>query len=77
MSSCYADFFPSNARSSGSYFLGTPARSALTSVMVSQTSSSTFSLDSPTTSTLGTPVSSRRTTLASGSANVATGALAR
>ena len=40
---------------SGIYFLGTPARSARTWVMVSQNSSSTFSLDRPTTSTFGTP----------------------
>ena len=51
---------------SGSYFLGTPARSARTWVTASQNSSSTFSLDRPTTSTLGTPASSRRTTLSSG-----------
>ena len=69
MSSRHARFFPPSAQSSGSYFLGTPARSALTWVTVSQKSSSTFSLDSPTTSILGTPASSRRTTLASGSAS--------
>ena len=51
---------------SGSYFLGTPARSALIWVTVSQKISSTLSLDRPTTSTRGTPATSRRTTLASG-----------
>jgi hypothetical protein len=40
-------------RTNGIYFLGTPANSALTCVMVSQNSSSTFSLDRPTTSILG------------------------
>ena len=44
------------------FFLWIPARSALTWVMVSQNSSSTFSLDRPATSTLGVP-SSRRTTV--------------
>ena len=53
----------------GNYFRGTPARSALTWVIVSQNSSSTFSRDKPTTSTLGTPASSRRTSLASGRAS--------
>ena len=69
MSSRYAHFFPSAARNSGSYFLGTPARSARTWVTVSQKISSTFSLDRPTTSIFGTPASSRRTTVASGSAS--------
>ena len=65
MSSYYAHFLPSNARSGGSHFLGT----------WNPTSCSTFSLDSPTTSTLGTPASSRRTTLASGSASRSTATL--
>ena len=69
MSSNYARCFPSTGRNGGSYFLGTPARSALTWLMVSQNSSSTFSFDRPTTSTFGTPASSRRTTVASGSAS--------
>ena len=47
MSSRHAHFFPSAARNSGSHFLGTPARSALTWVTVSQNSSSTFSFDTP------------------------------
>ena len=54
---------------SGSYFLGTPANSALAWVTASQKISSTFSLDRPTTSIFGAPASSRRTTLASGSAS--------
>ena len=48
---------------------GLPASSALTWVTVSQKISSTFSFDRPTTSIFGTPASSRRTTLASGSAS--------
>ena len=44
----------------GSNVLGMPARSALTWVITSHNSSSTFSFDTPTTSTLGTPASSRR-----------------
>ena len=47
MSSRYARFVPSVAQNSGSYFLGTPASSALTWVTVSQKISSTFSLDRP------------------------------
>jgi hypothetical protein len=43
MSSRYTRFFPSTALGSGSYFLGAPARSALTWVIVSQNSFSTFS----------------------------------
>ncbi len=66
MSSHYAYFVPSAARNSGSYFLGTPARSARTWVTASQKVSSTLSLDRPTTSTFGTLASSRRPTLASG-----------
>src|SRR6185312_3723450 len=62
-------FLSIRRRDSGSYFLGTPARSARTWVTASQKISSTFSLDRPTTSTFGTPVSSRRTTVASGSAS--------
>ena len=69
MSSRHAHLFPSSARNHGNYFRGTPARSARTWVIVSQNSSSTLSLDSPTTSTLGTPANSRRTTLASGRAS--------
>ena len=38
-------------------------------MIVSQDSSSTFCLDRASTSTLGTPASSRRTTVASGSAS--------
>ena len=63
---CPISFHPPHKRVEN-YFRGTPARSALTWVIVSQNSSSTFSLDRPTTSTFGTPASSRRTTLASGS----------
>ena len=44
MSSRHARFVPSVAQNSGSYFLGTPARSARTWVIVSQKISSTFSL---------------------------------
>src|SRR6476619_3525502 len=69
MSSRHNQFFPSSARRGRNHFRGTPARSALTWVIVSQKSSSTFSLDRPTTSTLGRPANSRRTTLASGSAS--------
>ena len=47
MSSRHAHFLPSDARKSGNYFRGTPARSALTWVIVSQNSSSTFSFDRP------------------------------
>jgi hypothetical protein len=50
-------------------FLWTPARSARAWVTASQNISSTFSFDRPTTSIFGTPASSRRTTLASGSAS--------
>src|SRR6516164_1920592 len=67
MSSHHAHFFLLVTYESGNYFLGTPARSALTWVIVSQNSSSTFSRDRPTTSTRGVPVNSRRTTFASGS----------
>ena len=66
MSSLYAHFIPSVAQNIGSYFSGIPARSARTWVIVSQNSSSTYSLDRPTTSSFGTPATSRRTTLGSG-----------
>src|SRR5258705_5166642 len=56
----HAHFVPSNTRNGGDYFLGTPARSARAWVTASQKISSTFSLDRPTTSILGTPVISRR-----------------
>src|SRR6185369_12127534 len=42
MSSQYAPFVPSATRKSGTYFFATTARSALTWVIVSQNSSSTF-----------------------------------
>ena len=46
-----------------------PARSALTWVITSQNSSSTFSFDRPTTSIFGTPATFRCITLGSGSAS--------
>ena len=55
MSSRHAHFFPSTARKSGNYFLGTPASSALTWVIVSQKISSTFSFDRPDHLDLGYP----------------------
>jgi hypothetical protein len=61
MSSRHVHFLLFGAPRSGNYFRGTPARSGLTWVIVSQNSSSTFSFDSPTTSTFGTPASTRRT----------------
>ncbi len=67
MSSCHGRLFPFAERTNGIYFLGTPARSARTWVIVSQKISSTFSFDKPTTSTFATPATSRRTTLGSGS----------
>ena len=62
MSSRHAQFFPSSAGRGRNHFRGTPARSALTWVIASQ-NSCTLSFERPATSTLGTPASSRRTTL--------------
>src|SRR6516225_6312358 len=69
MSNYHAHLFLLVTQMGGNYFRGTPARSALTWVIVSQNSSSTLSFDRPATSTLGIPASSRRTTFASGRAS--------
>ena len=67
MSSLYAHFIPSVAQKYWKLFLGNPRQvGPYLGDRVPRNSSSTYSLDRPTTSTFGTPATSRRTTLGSG-----------